>query len=469
MKIKFFITILFISLLFPIQPASAQDQNVFPSYVIQSGDSLGYIANLFNTTVEDIILLNNISNPDFISPGDRIFIPGYPGYAGELRIIATDLGETYSSLPVKYQTDKTSIIKLNSLLSPARIFAGSELIVLIPPDSQLLVPNSIMKEGQTGLELAASLSANPFVLQLQNDYTGSSSILSGTVVFSSIEENGDGLELFAPSLDDVSIFPLPLVQGGTETISVTTSKNVKLNGFLGDHPLQFFSSEPGNYFALQGVYALEEPGLIDFYLSVTHEDGTIETFTQPVLVTPGFFDEDPPLKVDPATIDPSITGPENELVSSIITNITPVKYWQSIFASPAYYQEYNSLFGTRRKYNDDPTVYFHTGVDFAGGMTLPITSPAPGKVVFSGPLAVRGNAVFIDHGWVVFSVFFHQDTLLVKVGDFVDIGQQIGTVGNTGRVNGAGDYQGAGAHLHWEVWVNGVLVNPLDWLSFEYP
>lgn len=469
MKIKVLFILLILSALLPIKPASAQDQDVFPSYVIQSGDSLGYIAGLFNTTVEDIIQLNNISNPDFISPGDRIFIPGYPGYAGELRIIATDLGETYSNLPVKYQTDQSAIINLNSLLSPARIFAGSELILLIPDDFKPKNPVDIIKNGDTGLEIAAQLSANPLLLQLQNDLNGSSAFLPGTVVFSSIDEAGNGLELFAPTLYDVSISPLPLVQGGTETISVTTTENVKLNGYLGDHPLQFFSSEQGNYYALQGVHALEEPGLIDFCLSVTHEDGVTETFTQPVLVTPGLFNEDPPLRVDPATIDPSITGPENELVSAIVSNITPTKYWQSIFLSPAYYQEYNSFFGTRRKYNDDPTVYFHTGVDFAGGMTLPITSPAPGKVVFSGPLTVRGNTVFIDHGWGVFSGFFHQDTLKVKVGDFVDTGQQIGTVGNTGRVNGAGDYQGAGAHLHWEVWVNGVQVNPLDWLSFEYP
>jgi murein DD-endopeptidase MepM/ murein hydrolase activator NlpD len=102
-------------------------------------------------------------------------------------------------------------------------------------------------------------------------------------------------------------------------------------------------------------------------------------------------------------------------------------------------------------------------------MTLPITAPAAGQVVFAGPLTVRGNTVFIDHGWGVFSGFFHQETILVNKGELVSAGQQIGTVGNTGRVNGAGDYEGAGAHLHWEVWVNGVQVDPLDWLSFEYP
>ena len=102
-------------------------------------------------------------------------------------------------------------------------------------------------------------------------------------------------------------------------------------------------------------------------------------------------------------------------------------------------------------------------------MTLPITAPAPGRVVFAGPLVVRGNTVFIDHGWGVFSGFFHKDTLNVSVGDMVETGDVIGTVGNTGRVNGAGDYAGAGAHLHWEVWVNKVQVDPLEWLLREFP
>lgn len=469
MKNNLLAIFLIFSLLLPVKHVSAQNQEVYPSYEIQSGDSLLYIANLFGTTVEEITRLNNIANADFISPGELILIPSYPGQAGSLEIIATDLGETFTYLSVKYQAEPSSIIDLNSLLSPARIYAGSELILLIPDGAQPLMPVEIIPEEKTILELAAAQLANPLLIQLQNGVSGSVQHLPGMVVFFNIDNPEDGIELFSTSLSDVSISPLPLVQGGTETIRVVSDKNITLNGVLGDLPLQFFSAEPGVFYALQGVHALEEPGLVDFALTIKLENGDTQTFNQSVLVTPGLFDEDPPLNVDPATIDPSITGPENDLVHDLISKITPTKYWQKIFSSPAYYQEYNSLYGTRRKYNDDPTVYFHTGVDFAGGMTLPITSPAPGKVVFAGPLTVRGNAVFIDHGWGVFSGFFHQDTLIIKEGDFVGTGQQIGTVGNTGRVNGAGDYQGAGAHLHWEVWVNGIQVNPLDWLTFEYP
>jgi murein DD-endopeptidase MepM/ murein hydrolase activator NlpD len=92
---------------------------------------------------------------------------------------------------------------------------------------------------------------------------------------------------------------------------------------------------------------------------------------------------------------------------------------------------------------------------------LQIFAPAAGRIVFAAPLTVRGNATIIDHGLGVYSGFWHQSEILVQVGDMVEQGQVIGLVGGTGRATGA--------HLHWEVWVNGVQVNPLDWLYQAYP
>jgi murein DD-endopeptidase MepM/ murein hydrolase activator NlpD len=104
---------------------------------------------------------------------------------------------------------------------------------------------------------------------------------------------------------------------------------------------------------------------------------------------------------------------------------------------------------------------FHTGLDFGGGDGLPITAPAAGQVVFAGPLTVRGNATIIDHGWGVYSGFWHQSAIQVQVGQMVEQNEVIGLVGGTGRVTGA--------HLHWELWVNGIQVDPLDWLIDTYP
>jgi murein DD-endopeptidase MepM/ murein hydrolase activator NlpD len=74
---------------------------------------------------------------------------------------------------------------------------------------------------------------------------------------------------------------------------------------------------------------------------------------------------------------------------------------------------------------------------------------------------VRGNATVIDHGWGVYSGIWHQSEIQVQVGQTVQKNQIIGLVGGTGRVTGP--------HLHWEVWVNGIQVNPLDWLINTYP
>jgi murein DD-endopeptidase MepM/ murein hydrolase activator NlpD len=82
-------------------------------------------------------------------------------------------------------------------------------------------------------------------------------------------------------------------------------------------------------------------------------------------------------------------------------------------------------------------------------------------VVFADFLTVRGNATLIDHGWGVYTGYLHQSELLVKPGERVEKGQLIGRVGATGRVSGP--------HLHWEVLIGGVQVDPLDWLNQEYP
>jgi murein DD-endopeptidase MepM/ murein hydrolase activator NlpD len=168
------------------------------------------------------------------------------------------------------------------------------------------------------------------------------------------------------------------------------------------------------------------------------------------------------LVVPPDTIDPAVTGPELDQIRSIVAPASPTRLWEGLFASPASFPDcFSSRFGSRRAYNGGPYDSFHSGLDFCGGEGLPITAPADGTVVFAGPLTVRGNATIIDHGWGVYSGYWHQSEIGVKVGDHVSKGQQIGLVGGTGRVTGA--------HLHWEVWANGVQVDPMDWLNDVYP
>jgi len=138
--------------------------------------------------------------------------------------------------------------------------------------------------------------------------------------------------------------------------------------------------------------------------------------------------------------------------------------WDEVFQSPVnplFAECYPSFYGNRRSYNGSPYIYFHTGLDFCGGVGSEIYAPAPGVVVYTGTLTVRGNATMIDHGWGVYTGYMHQSEILVDVGDYVEAGDLIGLVGGTGRVTGS--------HLHLEIWVGGVQVDPMDWLDRAYP
>jgi len=233
-----------------------------------------------------------------------------------------------------------------------------------------------------------------------------------------------------------------------------------------DRPLHFFQIEDGSWMALQGVHALTEPGIYPLRLEATLPDGTVQSFEQMVLIKSGYYPNDPILVVNLEMIDPAITEPEDAQIRHLVSPATPDHYWEGVFKSPGFFPDcYNSLYGNRRLYEtEDGTLSisgFHSGVDLCGGAGLPIFAPAPGVIVFAGPLDVRGNATIIDHGWGIYSGFWHQSEILVQVSQKVETGDIIGRVGGTGRVTGP--------HLHWEIWVNGVQVNPLEWLQESFP
>lgn len=99
---------------------------------------------------------------------------------------------------------------------------------------------------------------------------------------------------------------------------------------------------------------------------------------------------------------------------------------------------------------------FHEGIDFVAPQGTPIQAAAGGVVVYSNKHHDYGNMVEIDHGNGLVSRYAHAATLLVKEGDIVLKGQQVATVGSTGR--------STGPHLHFEVRFKGVAQNPARFL-----
>ena len=94
----------------------------------------------------------------------------------------------------------------------------------------------------------------------------------------------------------------------------------------------------------------------------------------------------------------------------------------------------------------------HKGLDIATRSNTPIIAPADGLVVFAGREGGFGNMLIVDHGYGIMTRYAHCSSLEAKLGDKIKRGDIVAKVGSTGR--------STGPHLHYEVAVNGVAVNP---------
>lgn len=461
------ILFLIMGLLVSSQPVQAQDASG-PIYVVQPGDSLSSIASRFNVSLDELMAANGIADANQLTAGQQLVIPGLDGITGVLSTEIINFGDSYRSLMRQTQVPDSLFRKLNHVISPSEFYVGVSMILPGQGESQnnkRISPTS----GESLLEVAVKNNTDIWSLADINSLKGSWDGIPGDTLFSSGESNDAGTTGLPSVFVSAEIRDLPIKQGGTGVIKVKTIPGVTLNGLLVDHLLNFFPDESGNQVALQGVHALLEPGVYPLRLDATLPDGSKQSYEQLILIVSGNYPEDPLLYVDPATIDPASTEPELQQLISITTPVTSTKLWSGEFISPAIaYADstyFTSRYGNRRIYIGQGTELqvpgFHTGLDFGGGDGLAITSPAAGRVVFAGPWTVRGNATVIDHGWGVYSGFWHQSAIQVQVGDMVEQNQVIGLVGGTGRVTGA--------HLHWELWVNGIQVDPLDWLIQAYP
>ncbi len=118
-----------------------------------------------------------------------------------------------------------------------------------------------------------------------------------------------------------------------------------------------------------------------------------------------------------------------------------------------------SFFGYRSDPFSSAHAEFHPGIDFQGRRGDGVKSTADGKVVFAGWSGGYGNCVRIKHKNDFETLYGHLSKITVKVGQKINVGQNIGLVGSTGH--------STGNHLHYEVRKNGKPINPVKFLSLN--
>jgi len=467
---RFLAVILTLSfLLVPQQITSAQGSEG-PIYIVQSGDTLWDIASRFNVDLEELMRANDMADGN-LSVGQELIIPGLEGVTGVLRTETVPYGDNLRSLIRRTQAPQEILRRLNRLVSPTELYAGVSLIVPLDAEAPPLTGTAI-SSGETLLEEAVRQNSDVWSLTSLNKLANTSTALPGEILYTpagddAIQSNANGLP---PAFASATVSNLPLYQGGTAVIEVIVTDAVTLSGSLTsdqEYPLKFFPYGENTFVALQGVHAMTESGAYPLKLAATYVDGHVESYEQMVLITSGGYPNDPILIVPPETLNTGITQGEQDDLIATISQASPVKMWSGPFNNPSVYEDcFTSRYGSRREYRADdgsldPYYSFHSGLDFCGGTGLQIDAAADGVVAFAGETIVRGNATVIDHGWGIFTGYYHQSENYVQTGQTVSAGEVIGLVGATGRVTGA--------HLHWEVWVNGVQVNPMEWLTLSFP
>ena len=153
-------------------------------------------------------------------------------------------------------------------------------------------------------------------------------------------------------------------------------------------------------------------------------------------------------------LSPEVVEMERMILDAIFNGFDVERRWTGRFEIPAAGSP-TSPFGERRTYGAEGLFDYHRGHDIAAGAGTPVFAAQNGKIVWADALKVRGNAVIIDHGRGVFSGYYHLSAIEAQVGDDVATGTRVGAVGSTGL--------STGAHLHWEVRVLNVPVDPVQW------
>lgn len=404
----------------PAQTPTPQNPHLI--YTVHSGDTLIGIAFKYNLSQAEILQANHLFNPSLIFPGQKLTLPGIPAPTPTppptptplLNMPLTDTphtvqpGETLYSIAETYGVPVGNLVLANSLPHPDVIQVGQTLKI---PAGPLPTPGAL-----------------------------------------------------PPPFESVSLSESTIIQGRTLTVYVSLAEPATVSGSFEGQPLIFNSDGAGGLWAITAIHALLQPNSYPIILTATRPDDSTANYVESVSVIEGPYGFEA-IQLDDTRsqlLNPQTLAAERDMLVNLWTQVTPRPRWSGSFWYPIAGNDLRitSYFGTRRTYNNSDELSFHAGADF-GGSGIPIYAPAAGRVVLARSLTVRGNAVVIDHGLGLYSNYWHQNQIVVTEGQQVQQGDLIGYVGGTGLVTGP--------HLHWEVRLNGIAVNPLQWVRESIP
>lgn len=146
-----------------------------------------------------------------------------------------------------------------------------------------------------------------------------------------------------------------------------------------------------------------------------------------------------------------------ERIKECTLNSPNKKLWNGKFYAPCLFKAQTTSFGVIRT-SMERGKYRHDAIDFSATPRSPVWACQDGMVVIKDNFIYTGNTVVIDHGCGILSLYAHLDSFApIEVGQFIKRGNILGTVGMTGYATGY--------HLHWEIRICNVPINPMEWIK----
>ncbi|MFW6180266.1 MAG: peptidoglycan DD-metalloendopeptidase family protein [Spirochaetota bacterium] len=263
----------------------------------------------------------------------------------------------------------------------------------------------------------------------------------------------------------------PFAQGRTARVVLSTPETdpaitARIHGKNGERELTLFPVSGGVYRALTGFDVAAVPGEYLLEAELMSREGAVTRLAVPVLLREEAWKKGvvylPPGKG--TLFEPSERKErERRELRRILTRISSRPLWTGPFSYPVPDPVVISEFGKKRTYYVGGTLHavsYHRGIDLRAATGQNVYACGAGVVVFAGFRLTSGNTVVLDHGQGVFSVYLHLDGIAEETGREVEREQKIGTAGATGLASGP--------HLHWGVMVDGVYVDPEDWVRDAY-
>lgn len=261
-------------------------------------------------------------------------------------------------------------------------------------------------------------------------------------------------------VNGIRLSEVQIVNGGVLLVEIDTTqwrrptrniviKSADLTFPVYVHPLK----TAGTHFSLIPIPFRTKPGKANLIIQWVDARGKQSVAVPFRIVTGKYYQER--LSVDSRRVSPSNKDRERAQreyreIKRVYAAGTAAKLWNGTFDLPLK-SAVTSNFGNSRVFNGR-IKSFHNGIDFRAPVGTPISAANSGIVKLAKNLFYSGNAVILDHGTGLFSIYAHLSELHVKPQQRVEKGQTIGLSGATGRVSGP--------HLHWGIKLNGIAVNP---------